>query len=49
VGRPEGKGPLGRPTRRWEEDNIKTDLQEFGCGGINWIDLHRIGKFGGHL
>ena len=31
VGKPEGKGPLGRPRRRWE-DNIKTDLQEVGCG-----------------
>ena len=32
VGRPEGKRPFGRPTRRWN-DNIKTDLQEVGCGG----------------
>ena len=31
VGKPEGKRPLGRPTRRWE-DNIKMDLQEVGCG-----------------
>jgi hypothetical protein len=38
VGRPEGKRPLGRPRRRWE-DNIKKDLQEVGCGGIDWIDL----------
>ena len=38
VGRPEGKGPLGRPRRRWE-DNIKMDLQEVGCGGMEWIEL----------
>jgi len=31
VGKPEGKRPLGRPRRRWE-DNIKMDLQEVGCG-----------------
>ena len=38
VGKPEGKRPLGKPRRRWE-DNIKTDLQEVGCGGMNWIEL----------
>jgi hypothetical protein len=38
VGKPEGKGLLGRPRRRWE-DNIKTDLQEVGCGGMDWIEL----------
>jgi hypothetical protein len=38
VGKPEGKRTLGRPRRRWE-DNIKMDLQEVGCGGIDWIDL----------
>ena len=38
VGKPEGKRPLGRPRRRWE-DNIKMDLQEMGCGGIDWIEL----------
>ena len=32
VGKPEGKRPLGRPRRKWE-DNIKIDLQEVGCGG----------------
>ena len=32
VGKPEGRRPLGRPRRRWE-DNIKMDLQEVGCGG----------------
>ena len=40
VGKPEGMRPLGRPRRRWE-DNIKMDLQEVGCGGIDWIDLAR--------
>ena len=38
LGKPEGNGPLGRPRRRWE-DNIKTDLQEVGCGGMDWIEL----------
>ena len=38
VGKPEGKRLLGRPRRRWE-DNIKMDLQEMGCGGMDWIDL----------
>ena len=38
VGKPEGKRPLGRPRRRWEE-NIKMDLQEVGCGGMDWIDV----------
>ena len=36
--KPEGKRQLGRPRRRWE-DNIKMDLQEVGCGGIDWIGL----------
>jgi hypothetical protein len=38
VGKPEGKRPLGRPKLRWE-DNKKMDLQEVGCGGIDWIEL----------
>jgi hypothetical protein len=38
VGKPEGKRLLGRPRRRWE-DNIKMDLQEVGCGGMDWIEL----------
>ena len=38
VGRPEGKRPLGRPRRRWE-DNIKMDLQEVGGGCGNWMEL----------
>jgi hypothetical protein len=37
-GRPEGKRPLGRPRRRWE-DNIKMDLMEIGIDGANWIHL----------
>ena len=38
VGKPEGKRPLGRPRRRWQ-DNIKMDLQEVGCGDMDWIEL----------
>ena len=38
VGKPEGKRPLER-TRRRGEDNIKMNLQEVGCGGIDWIEL----------
>jgi len=38
VGKPEGKRPLGRPRHRWE-DNIKMDLQEMGCGVMDWIKL----------
>jgi len=38
VGKPEGKRPLGRPRRRWV-DNIRTDLQEVGCGCMDWIGL----------
>jgi hypothetical protein len=38
VGRPEGKRPLGRPRRRWE-DNIKMDLREIEIDGTNWIQL----------
>ena len=38
VRKPEGKKPLGRPRRRWE-DNIKMDVQEMGCGGMDWIEL----------
>jgi hypothetical protein len=38
VGRPEGKRPLERPRRRWE-DNIKMDLREIGINGANWIQL----------
>jgi hypothetical protein len=38
VGKPEGKRQLGRPRRRWE-NNIKMNLQEVGCGGMDWIEL----------
>jgi hypothetical protein len=38
VGKPEGGTPFGKPRRRWE-DNIKMDLQEVGCGGMDWIEL----------
>jgi hypothetical protein len=38
VGKPEGKRLLGRPRHRWE-DNIKLDLQEVGCGYVDWIGL----------
>ena len=37
-GETEGKRPLGRPRRRCE-DNIKMDLQDVGCGGMDWIEL----------
>jgi hypothetical protein len=38
VGKPKGKRPFGRPRRRWVK-NIKMDLQEVGCGGMDWIEL----------
>jgi len=38
VGKPEGRRPLGRPRRRWEE-YIKVDLLEVGYGGMDWIEL----------
>jgi hypothetical protein len=38
AGKPEGRRPLGRPRRRWDDD-IKMDLQEVGCGGVDWIEL----------
>jgi hypothetical protein len=37
VWKPEGKRPLGRPRRRWED--IRMDLTEVGCGDIDWIGL----------
>jgi len=40
VGRPEGKGPLGRPRRRWE-DNIQLDIKELEICGAKWIQLAR--------
>ena len=38
MGKPEGKNPLGRPSRRWV-DNIRMDLQEVGCVYMDWIGL----------
>jgi hypothetical protein len=38
VWKPEVNNPLGRPGSRWE-DNINTDLQDVGCGGMGWIDF----------
>jgi len=38
VGKPEGKRPLGRPRHRWA-DNIRMDLQDVGCGYVDWIRL----------
>jgi len=38
VGKCEGKRPLGKPGRKWE-DNFKMDLREMGCGGMDWIDV----------
>ena len=47
-GKPEGKRPLWRPRSRWE-DNVKMDLQEVGCGCMDWMRWLRIGTGGGHL
>ena len=41
VGTPEGKRPLGRPRRRWQ-DNIKMDLQEMGRGCGDWMELTQV-------
>jgi hypothetical protein len=38
VTKTEGKRPVGRPRRRWE-NNIKMDIQEVGCAGMDWIEL----------
>jgi hypothetical protein len=38
MGRPEGKRPFGRRRNRWE-GNIKTDIEEVGWGGVDWLDL----------
>jgi hypothetical protein len=41
VVKPEGKRPLGRPRRRWE-DNIKMDHREVGCGGMDWFGQGQV-------
>jgi len=41
MGKPEGKRPLGRPRRRWE-NNIKMDLQEVGGGRGDWMELAQV-------
>ena len=38
VGKPEGRTPVGRPSRRWE-DNIRMDIREVGCGFVDWMEL----------
>jgi hypothetical protein len=43
VGKPEGNRPLGRPRRKWE-NNIRMDLQEVGCGSMDWIGLTQDGE-----
>jgi hypothetical protein len=48
VVKPEGKRPLGRSRRRWE-DNIKMAHQELRCGGIDWIELTLERDRSGHL
>jgi len=48
VGKPEGKRRLGRPRRRWE-DNIKMELPEVGCGGMEWMELAQDRTGGGHF
>ena len=39
VGKPGRKRPLGIPRNRWQDDNNKMNLQEVGCGGMDWIEL----------
>jgi hypothetical protein len=48
VEKHEGKRPLGRPRRRWE-DNVKMDLREIGIDGTNWIRLAQDSSSGGLL
>ena len=38
VGKPEGRRPLGRPRRRWE-DNVRVNLRGVGCGCVDWMEL----------
>ena len=44
VGKPDEKKPFRRPRRRWE-DNIKMDLEEVECGGMDWTDLAQDGSW----
>jgi len=39
AGKPEGKRPFGKPRRKWGGDNTNMDLQEVGCGCMDWIEL----------
>jgi hypothetical protein len=48
LGNHKVKRPLGRPGRRWE-DNLRIDLQELGCGDMDWIGLAQYRVGGGHL
>jgi hypothetical protein len=49
VAKPEGKRPLGRPRRKWE-DGIRMDLREISLGGVDWIQSNlRTGTGGGLL
>ena len=48
MGKPEGKRPVGRPRRRWD-DNIKIDLQEVGRGSEDWMELVQDRAGGGRL
>jgi hypothetical protein len=41
IGKPEGKGPLGRPRNKWE-DNVIMDLREIGWEGVDWIHLTQV-------
>ena len=41
TGKPTGKRPLGRPSRRWE-DNIRMDLEEIGINAVNWVDSAQL-------
>jgi hypothetical protein len=48
VGKPERNRPLERPRRRWE-NNVKMDLKEVRCAGMDWTEVARIETGGGHL
>jgi hypothetical protein len=48
MGKPEGKRPLGRPRRRWE-DGIRMDLRKIGWGSVDWIQLAQDRDPGGML